>query len=116
MAMAERVRIGVVGTSGWADFGHLPGLKAHPGAELAAICGRDRARAEEIAEKYGIPHVFTDYRELIAQGGLDALVVLTPDDLHHPVVMDALAARLHVLCEKPLALTAGQAREMHTAA
>src|SRR5207248_9140476 len=54
----------------------------------------------------------TDYRELIARGDLQALVVV-PDDVHHPVVMAALAAGLHVYCEKPLASTAGQAREMY---
>ena len=114
--MAERVRVGVVGTSGWTNLAYLPGLTAHPGAELAAICGRDRARAEERARQYGIPRVFTDYRELIAAGDLQALAVVAPDDLHHPIVMAALGAGLHVLCEKPLALTAAQAREMYQAA
>src|SRR5688572_3532107 len=114
--MAERVRIGVIGTSGWADFGHLPGLKAHPGAELVAICGRDRDSGEGMARTYDIPRVFTDYRDLIARGDLQALVVVTPDDLHHPIVMEALAAGVHVLCEKPLALTVDQAREMYDAA
>ena len=114
--MAERVRVGVVGTSGWADFGHLAGLQAHPGAELVALCGRDRSRAEALAAKYGIPHVTTDYHELLARSDLQALVVVVPDDLHYPIVMAALGARLHVLCEKPLALTAAQAREMYEAA
>jgi predicted dehydrogenase len=114
--MAERVRIGVIGTSGWVDFGHLPGLKAHPGADLVAICGRDREGAEAMARKYGIPDVFTNYRDLIARGDLQALVVVTPDDLHHPIVMEALAAKLHVLCEKPIASTVDQAREMYDAA
>lgn len=114
--MAERVRVGVVGTSGWANLGYLPGLRAHPSAELVAICGRDRDRAEERARQYGIPRVFTDYREMIAAADLQALIVVAPDDLHHPIVMDALGARLHVLCEKPLALTAAQAREMYAAA
>jgi predicted dehydrogenase len=114
--MAARVRVGVVGTSGWADFGHLAGLTAHPGAELVALCGRDRGRAAALAAKHAIPQVFTDYRDLIARGDLQALVVVAPDDLHHPIVMEALAARLHVLCEKPLALTAAQAREMYDGA
>ncbi len=114
--MVERVRVGVAGTSGWANFGYLPGLAAHPGAELVAICGRDRDRAEDRARQYGIPRVFTDYREMIAAADLQALIVVTPDDLHHPIVMDALAAGLHVLCEKPLALTTAQAREMYAAA
>lgn len=108
----ERVRVGVVGTSWWADEMHLPNLKSHPKAEVAAICGRNRERARNMAQKYAIPDVFTDYREMIAHGSLDALVVATPDDLHYPVAMAALDAGLHVLCEKPLALQAAQAREM----
>ena len=110
--MLEKVRIGVVGTSWYADWMHLPNLKSHPLAEIVAICGRSRARAEEMAAKYGVQTVFTDYREMIDNAGLDAVVVSAPDDLHYPVTMAALDASLHVLCEKPLAQTADQAREM----
>jgi predicted dehydrogenase len=110
--MSDQVRVGVVGTSNWADLLHLPSLKSHPGAQLAAICGRNRERAQEMADKYGIPRVFTDYRDMIAQGDLDALVIVTPPDLHYPMTMAALDAGLHVLCEKSMALNAGQAREM----
>ena len=111
--MSEQVRVGIVGTSWWADAFHLPMLKSHPQAVLAAICGRQRERAEEMARKYEVARVFTDYREMIEKGGLDALVVSTPDDSHHAITMDALDAGLHVLCEKPLALNATHAREMY---
>ena len=111
--MAEHVRVGVVGTSWFADRFHLPNLASHPRAEITAICGRTRERAEELATKYTIPHVFTDYRDMIASGTLDALVVVTPDALHYPITMAALDAGLHVLCEKALALNAVQAREMY---
>ncbi|HJZ45700.1 MAG TPA: Gfo/Idh/MocA family oxidoreductase, partial [Roseiflexaceae bacterium] len=111
--MDELVRIGIVGTSWWADLLHLPSLKSHPHATLAAICGRNHNRAEEMAKKYDIPLVFTDYRDMIARGNLHALVISTPDDLHYPITMDALDAGLHVLCEKPLALNAAQARAMY---
>jgi len=111
--MAEQVRVGVVGTSWYADLMHLPNLKSHPGAHVVAICGRNGDRAEEMAQKYDIPHVFTDYRTLIAQGQVHALVVATPDDTHYAITMDALEAGLHVLCEKPLALTARQAQQMY---
>jgi predicted dehydrogenase len=57
--------------------------------------------------------VFTDYRAMLENGNLHALVVVTPDDLHYAITMHALAADLHVLCEKPLALTARQARSMY---
>ena len=63
--MSEKVRVGIIGTSWWADIMHLPCLKSHPQAEIAAICARTAEHAEEIAKKYEIPLVFTDYRQLI---------------------------------------------------
>ncbi|MBN1639734.1 MAG: Gfo/Idh/MocA family oxidoreductase [Anaerolineae bacterium] len=114
--MRSRVRVGVIGTSWYADLAHLPRVASHPGAELAAVCGRNRARADEMAAKYGIPLVFADYRDMIATGGLDAVIVSTPDDLHYPMTMAALDAGLHVLCEKPMALDAARANEMLVAA
>jgi predicted dehydrogenase len=110
--MPPKVRVGVVGTSDWTDWMYLSNLATHPRAELAALCGRDQARANAVAGTYGIAQVFADYREIIARADLDALIVAAPDDLHHPIVMAALDAGLHVLCEKPLALSAAQAREM----
>jgi predicted dehydrogenase len=109
----EKVRVGVIGAIGIADFVHLPTLKSHPRAEVAAVCARNRERAAEAAAKYEIPSVYTDYREMIARADLDAVVVATPDDLHYPMVMDALDAGLHVLCEKPLACNGAQARAMY---
>lgn len=111
--MPDRVNVGVIGTSWWADMMHLPSLKSHPSALVAAICGQNQQRAEKIASKYGIPSVYTDYREMIDKGNIQALVVITPEDMHHPMTMAALDANLHILCEKPLALTSGQAKEMY---
>jgi predicted dehydrogenase len=114
--MQKKVRVGVIGTSWWANWMHLPSLKNHPQAELAAICGRNLQRAQELGNAYGASRVFADYREMIAAGGLDAVVVATPDDLHHPMTMTALDAGLHVLCEKPMASNARLAGEMYAKA
>jgi predicted dehydrogenase len=92
---------------------HLPCLKSHPNADVAAICGRNRSRAEEVAKKFEVPVVFTDYREMIDKGDLHAIVVAAPDDLHHRMTMDGLDAGLHILCEKPIARNAEQAQEMY---
>jgi predicted dehydrogenase len=108
----ENVRVGVVGTSWFAETLHLAALGSHPGASVAAICGRNRERATRVARDHNIPHVFTDYRQMISSGEMDAVVVVSPDSTHYPITMAALDAGLHVLCEKPLALTADQAREM----
>jgi predicted dehydrogenase len=110
--MAEKVRVGVIGTSGYADMMHLPTLHSHSQARIVALCGRNRDRAGELAAKYDIPQVFSDYRAMLDTAGLDAVVVATPDDLHYAMTMDALEAGLHVVCEKPLALNAAHAREM----
>jgi predicted dehydrogenase len=114
--MTDKVRVGVIGTSGYTGYMHLANIKSHHQAVLAAICGRNLERAGELAAGYEIPNVFGDYRAMIESGGLDAVVVSTPDDLHHPITMLALEAGLHVLCEKPLAMNAHQARQMLDAA
>ena len=111
--MVEKMRIGVVGASWYSDLRHLPALKSHPQAETVTICDILQDRAEEMAKKYDIPNVSTEYLEVIEKGDLDALFVVTPDDTHHGITMAALDAGLHVMCEKPLAHNAGQAREMY---
>lgn len=114
--MTSQVQIGVVGTSGWSDFMYLSSLRSHPRAKLAALCGQNRQRLEEVAASFEIPAVFTSYQEMIKQADLDALIVGVPDDLHYPVAMCAIDAGLHLICDKPLAITAQQASEMYAAA
>lgn len=111
--MGSPVRVGMVGTSWWTDLFYLPALQHYPLAQLAAICGRNGERAAELAQKYGVEAVFTDYHAMLASGDLDAVIVATPDDTHYPIVMAALDAGLHVLCEKPIAANATQAKEMY---
>src|SRR4051794_17341878 len=111
--MNDRIRIGMVGTSWWADDMHLPSLTSHPQADVAAIAGRGREAAGAMAGKYHIAQVYSDYRQMIDQVRLDAVVISIPDNLHYEVAMAALDAGLHVLCEKPLALNAAQAKAMY---
>jgi predicted dehydrogenase len=114
--MANRVRLGIVGTSGYAEKVYLTGLSAHEEVELVAVCGRNRTRAEAIASKYQIAEVYTDYEEMIKRGKLDGIILAAPDDLHYPMTMAALQAGLHVLGEKPMGLNVRQAEEMLEAA
>ena len=69
-----------------------------------------------MAAKYDIPKTYADYRQMIGEADLNAVVIVTPDDLHYPMVMNALEKGLHVMCEKPLALNAVRAAEMLKAA
>ncbi|HEX7587447.1 MAG TPA: Gfo/Idh/MocA family oxidoreductase, partial [Anaerolineae bacterium] len=111
--MTRRYRYGVVGTRFWAESFHLPGLAAREDVELAALCGRDRAHAQSVADKYSIPNVYDDWREMIAQEKLDGITITTPNRLHHPITLTAVDAGLDVICEKPLAMNAAEAREMY---
>jgi predicted dehydrogenase len=112
---AGKVRVGVVGTTWYAET-HLRNLQSHDRAEVTAITGRDRAKAEDVAARYGIPRVFSDYSDMIASGAIDAIVIIAPDELHLPITLEALDAGLHVLCEKPLATTAEDAELMYRTA
>lgn len=111
--MSDQVRVGIIGTSWWSDLMYLPILSQYERAEVVAICGRNRERAQEMADKYSIPKVFSDYRQMIEAGACDAIVVATPDDTHYEMTMTTLDAGLHVLCEKPVALNADHARQMY---
>ncbi len=110
--MTKSVKIGVIGTSGWAEQMYLPHLAGYDRAALLAICGRNQDRAQVVAAKYNIPQVYADYQNMIANAGLEAIVVSTPDDTHYALVMAALDAGLHVICEKPVALNADDAQAM----
>lgn len=109
---SKLVSVGMAGTSWWADAMHLPALASHPQARTIAICGRNRHNAETMAQRWGIPQVYTDYAEMIDSADLDAIVISTTNDSHYPITMKAFERGLHVLCEKPIAMTYAQAREM----
>jgi predicted dehydrogenase len=79
---------------------------------LAAVCGRTRAAVLEMRERCGFDAAFTDYRELLAADGVDAVAVSTPNTEHREQVLAALRAGKHVYCDKPLALTSAEAREL----
>ncbi len=108
----DRVRTAVIGTSWWAEGAHLPGLRARPDVELAALCGRNPQRLAEMAAKYAIPRTFTDYHAMLAEVRPEVVVVATPNHTHAPMTLAALEAGAHVICEKPLALDAAQAAAM----
>ncbi|MBI4328415.1 MAG: Gfo/Idh/MocA family oxidoreductase [Chloroflexi bacterium] len=109
-----RLRIGVIGV-GYGTQVQVPGFQSE-GVEVAAVCAQREERARDAAEKFHIPHAFTDYRRMLEMDGLDAVSIVTPPALHHEMALAALAADKHVLCEKPFALDQAQAREMWEAA
>ena len=113
MSVEDKVRVGIIGPSWWVNYWHLPALQNHPRAEIAAVCGAKMRDEAETKAKYGANvQIFTELETMLDTVPLDAVVVCTPNDLHHPATMAALRRGLHVICEKPVAMDAAQAREM----
>lgn len=110
------VRVGVIGAGGWTKTCHIPGIQAHPEAEVVALCSRNHERCQAQADEFSIPQVYTDYRDLITNAGIDAVTISTPNVSHAPVALAALEAGKHVFCEKPLAMNGAQAQQMYEAA
>ena len=95
---------------------YLQNLQGFQHGEIVALAARNQERLDELGKQYGIKHLFTDWQEMISSGEIDAVIVATPDQHHHEITMAAMAAGLHVMCEKPLAMNARDAGEMLDAA
>lgn len=112
---AKPLRVGIVGI-GWGTIVHVPAFRAAPGYEVAALCSRTPSKLEAAAAKAGITDASTDWEDFVQRDDLDVIAVATPVAVHHPITLAALAAGKHVLCEKPLAMTAAQCADMVAAA
>jgi predicted dehydrogenase len=112
--MKAEPRIGIVGCGAVAELRHLPAL-AKASRDLVALVDRDETRARRLAQQYEVPHVFTDHREILLSD-VDAVIVATPTGSHASICGDLLGAGIHVLVEKPIALTLEQCDAMITAA
>jgi len=105
----EKVRVGIVGSKFAADF-HCDSYSRNDKAELVAVAAIDNL--EEISGKWGIPHTHEDYNEMVTRDDIDLVSVCVPNFLHHDVVLAAAKAGKHIVCEKPLATTIDDAKEM----
>ena len=109
-----RLKVGFIGCGGIANGKHLPALKALNRVDIVAFCDLILEKAEKAAKEYGTPDakVYTDYKELLKDESIDVIYVMTPNRSHAPISIDAMKAGKHVMCEKPMAKTAAEAREM----
>jgi predicted dehydrogenase len=109
-----RVRVGIVGV-GIGSL-HARGYSKLPNADIVALCDIDTARAERVAAEFGVKKIYSDYNIMLAEEKLDAVSVCTPNALHAPVAVAALEAGCHVLCEKPLSVSAAEGKKIADAA
>lgn len=106
------VRWGVLGTANIARGCTIPGMKTAENCELYAIAGRNKDKAELYRKEFGFVKAYEGYEALLADPLVQAVYIPLPNHLHKEWVIRALRAGKHVLCEKPLALNADDAREM----
>ncbi|HLO35196.1 MAG TPA: Gfo/Idh/MocA family oxidoreductase [Candidatus Deferrimicrobium sp.] len=107
-----RIRWGILSTADIAIHKAIPGLRRAPNCEVVAIASRDRDRAIEVAGRLAIPRAHGSYEALLADPDVDAVYIPVPNHLHAEWTLAAARAGKHVLCEKPLALTAEDAQRM----
>lgn len=104
----QLLHVAVIGCSGMAEA-HMKAVRDHRRAVLTAVCDIDAAKAERVAGEFGVPF-YVDYRAMLADAlagkvDIEAVIIVTPDQLHREMVETCLEAGMHILCEKPLALT-----------
>ncbi|WP_313192469.1 Gfo/Idh/MocA family oxidoreductase [Shinella zoogloeoides] len=113
--MTRTIRWGVLGCAGIAAKAVIPAIQSSRLGRVAAIASRDAGRAEEMAARFGIPRAYGSYEDLLADPAIDAIYNPLPNHLHVPLTIRALEHGKPVLCEKPIALDAGEATELAAA-
>jgi predicted dehydrogenase len=110
--MTEAMTWGVLGAANIALKKVIPGMQGSPAVRFAALASRDLAKAEAAAASLGIPKAYGSYEALLADPTIEAIYNPLPNHLHVPWTLKALEAGKHVLCEKPIALTADEAKAL----
>jgi len=109
------IKLAIIGTGNMAKQ-HAIEFAKIKGVSIIACCDVDATRAKAFAEAHKIPYVFTNAAKMMDELELDAVTIVTPDAAHKPVALEAAKHGLHILCEKPLAVNARDAKEMMQAA
>ena len=116
--MERIIKIGIIGCGNIAKGKHMPTLAKMEGVELVAFCDIVEEKAQKAAEKFGVPNAptFVDYKDLLAMEEIEVVHICTPNLTHREITVAALEAGKHVMCEKPMAVTAADAKAMLDAA
>jgi len=111
----DRVRLAIVGCGNISQL-NAPGYLAHPRCEVVALCDADAERAKRRAREWGIaPRIYSDYAQVLDDGGIDAVELLTPTWMHADQIVAALAVGKHVSAQKPLAVSIAEAERIAAA-
>ena len=108
----RKVRWGVMGTANIGTAKVIPGMQQGEFCEMVGIASRDIAKARSVADELGFPKAYGSYEELLADPDIEAVYIPLPNHLHVPWSIKTLEAGKHVLCEKPIGLSADEARQL----
>jgi predicted dehydrogenase len=111
MAQAP-IKVGIIGAGNNTRVRHIPGLQAVDGVEIVSVCNRSRESSQRVADQFHIPKVYDDWRELMAAGDTNAIVIGTWPYMHAELSCAALDAGKHVMCEARMAMNAAEAHTM----
>lgn len=110
--MSEPLKVGIIGAGAITQVAHLPILRRLKGVVVTAICDIDLPKARALAERFQVRDAFSDIEELLEYERVDAIAICTPNHLHEPHVIAALSRGVHVLVERPLAMTSAGAQRI----
>lgn len=111
MAKQEQYNVAVIG-AGAIGNQHIDSFQKHPAAKVVALAEVSPERGREAADKYGVPDLVTDYKQLLAREDIDIISIALPNYLHAPVGLEALQAGKNVMIDKPIATNAGDAAQL----
>jgi predicted dehydrogenase len=109
--MSKKIRVGFIGT-GFTRLIQIPAFQMYPEVEVVSVASAHLENAEKTARDFNIRHFTADWRETVARDDIDLISIVTPPYLHKEMTLAALESGKHVLCEKPTAMDAAEAREM----
>lgn len=110
------VRYAIIGAGAVSDYHHVPGIRLDPRSELVAVCDPNEALLKQRKSDWGLNKLTTDYNEIAADPGIDAVIIATPNDTHKDIAIACANGGKHIMCEKPLGLNFHESAEMYRAA
>lgn len=109
---AETVRVGIIGAGRNTKSRHIPGLQAIEDVEIIGVCNRSRESSQRVADEFGIPKIYDNWQEAVADKETNAIVIGTWPYMHCRATVGALMANKHVMCEARMAMNAREAHAM----
>lgn len=109
--MKEKIRVGIIGT-GFAKTVQIPAFEKIADAKVVSVSSAHLENAEKTAREFNIAHYTSDWRETVERADIDLICITTPPVFHKEMTIFALENNKNVLCEKPMAMNAVEAREM----